>query len=230
MPRQGTSARQLREDLLAKVPPSAKRIKVKTVKGVTKFRAVHDVRDDDEIQVNVNGDPIVMKSSPGRKATPPTVGPATPALAQVLANKAQCIKNDPLLLSIQASMDSADVLHEVIKGIGEEAANIKFEKEQAALEGKDTTSHSAKRIQALKATAETWLKRQDQLSAKSIDLESPVYEALFGFTMESIREAMLGVRLRDEQIEMIFNKFSERVGTEEWVNEARLRMKKAGGG
>jgi hypothetical protein len=230
MPRKGTSARQRREDLLAKIPPSAKRIKVKTVKGVNKFRERHEIRDDDVIQVNVNGDPIVMKSSPGRKAKPPAVGPATTALAQVLQNKQQAIKTDPLLNAIEASMDSADVLHEVIKGIGEEAANIKFEKEQAALEGKDTTGHSAKRIQALKATAETWLKRQDQLTTKTVDLESAAYGALFQFTMESFRDAMGGARLREEQIEMVFTKFSEMVGSEEWVNEARIRMKKAGGG
>lgn len=229
MPRKGFKEKQRRADLLAKVPPAATRIQVCTAKGDRKWKALSDLADDDTIQTNKMGDPIVMKGKPGRKGTV-QVGPANATVAAILQRKHSAMQTDPLLTTIGSSPDSPDVLHEVIKGLGEETASLKFEREEAAREGKDTTGISSKRVQALRATAETWLKRADQLGAKLIDLEGPAFHALFEFEMESLKEAMLAARMRPEQIEMVFTKYASMVDSDDWKNEATLRMKKKAGG
>lgn len=221
--------KQRRADLLAKVPPSATRVKVLTAKGQRKYKALDDLADDDMIQTNKDGDPIVMKGKPGRKSTP-NIGPANATVAAILQRKQSALQGDSILKTIGSSPDSPDVLHEVIKGLGEEAASLKFEREEAARDGKDTTAISSRRVQALRATAETWLKRADQLGSKLIDLEGAPFAALFRHQMETLRDAMLGSRMRDEQIEMVLNKFADIVDSDDWKNEANIRMKKSGGG
>lgn len=229
MPRKSAQDKKRRADLLAKVPPSATKIQVITAKGEKKWRDLADLADDDTIQTKASGDPIVMRAKPGRKSQI-HVGPANATVAAILLRKQASMTRDPLLTTIGASPDSPDVLHEIIKGLGEETASLRFEREEAARDGKDTTSISSKRVQALRATAETWLKRADQLGGKLIDLDGAPYHALFRHQMESLKEAMLSARMRPEQIEMVFTKFADIVDGEDWKNEANIRMKKAGGG
>lgn len=225
MPRKSTVDKQKRADLLAKVPPSATRVRVTTAKGETKFKAIEDLADDDSIDLKRNGVPIVMKGKPG-KPTAIVAGPANAVVAAALQRKQATLGSDEILTRIKANPESADLLTAIITGLGEEAASLKFEREEAAREGKDTSGLSSKRVQALRATAETWLKRMDQITARSIDLESPGFTTLFKFIMETLREAMNAARLRPEQVEAVFAKFSSMVD-EEWKNEAKARMKRS---
>jgi len=217
--------KQRRADLLAKVPPSATRVRVKTAKGATKYRAIADLANDDRIETKKNGDPIVMKGNPG-KPTTLTVGPANATVAAILTRKAAAMDGDEILAQMRANPESADVLQAVIIGLGEEAASIKFEREEADREGKDTSGISSKRVSALRATAETWLKRMDQLTAKTIDLDSPGFNVLFKHIMDTFREAMNATKLRPEEAEAVFTKFSDMVD-DDWKVEAKNRMKRS---
>jgi len=229
MPRKSTIDKQKQADLLAKVPPSATRVQVITAKGDKKYRSL-DPNDKnalaltDTIQTNKMGDPIVMKGKPGRKSTP-TVGPVNPTVAELLKRRQTAMDDDPILTQIAASPDSANVLNEVIRGLGEESASLKFERQEAAREGKDTSGLSSKRVQALRAVGDTWLKRMDQLVAKSIDLDGPSFAIVFELMMDTLREAMNSANLRDEQIKTVFAKFSSMID-DDWKNEAKLRMKR----
>lgn len=215
--------KQVRADLLAKVPPSATRVRVLTVKGEQKYKALDDLADSDTIQTNKYGDPIVMKGAPGRK-TVVDVGPANATVAEILKRKQASMDGDPVLLKTKRAPDSPDVLHEVIVGLSEEAASLKFERDEAAREGKDSSGLSAKRVQALRAVGDTWLKRMDQMSGKIIDLDSPGFQALFKHLMDTMREAMNTSKLRPEQIETVFARFAAMVN-DEWKVEAKNRMK-----
>jgi hypothetical protein len=225
MSRKNTTARQLRADLLARIPPSATRVRILTAKGDTKYKAMDDLADDDRIQVNKTGDPIVMKGKPGRKSAV-NVGPANATVAVLLQRKQTAMDTDAILTQMKADPASADLLQAIIVGLGEEAASLKFERTEAAREGKDTSGLSSKRVQALRATADTWLKRMDQLSARSIDMESPGFGILFKIIMDTFREAMNSAKLRPEQIETVFAKFSSMVD-DDWKNEAKIRMKRS---
>ena len=225
MAKKSTVDKQRRADLLVRIPPSAARVMVLTAKGAKKYKAVADLADSDRIQVNKMGDPIVMKNKPGRKSAA-DVGPATPAVAALLVRKQASMSSDDIITAMRVAPDSADVLHQVILGLGEEAASLRFEREEAAREGKDTSGMSAKRVQALRATADTWLKRMDQIGARSIDMDSSSFSTLFKFIMDTFREAMNTSRLRPEQVETVFAKFSSMVD-DDWKNEAKIRMKRS---
>jgi hypothetical protein len=225
MPRKSVKDKQRRADLLAKIPPSAKRVQVETAKGEIKYKAIDDLADSDVIQTKANGDPIVMKGKPGKPAVA-NVGPANATVAALLKRKQQVMAGDDIVQQVQADPESSDLLTAIITGLAEEQASLKFEREEAAREGKDTSGLSAKRVQALRATAETWLKRADQITHKAIDLDSASFSTLFKFILDTMREAMNGARLRPEQIETVFGKFSDMVD-EDWKNEAKIRMKKS---
>ena len=225
MARKSTVDKQRRADLLAKIPPAATRVQVLTAKGAKKYKAISALADSDRIQTTKMGDPIVMKGKPGRKSAA-NIGPVTPTVAALLVRKQTAMSSDDIVAAMRLAPDSADVLHQVILGLGEEAASLRFERDEAAREGKDTSGVSAKRVQALRATADTWLKRMDQLGARSIDLESPGFGILFKFIMDTFRESMNTARLRPEQVETVFAKFSSMVD-DDWKNEAKIRMKRS---
>ncbi len=229
MPRKTIKDRQTRADLLAKIPAGAARVQVMTAKGELKYKAVTDLADLDVIQTNKYGDPVVMKGSPGRKTPiPVTVAtvavPANATVAAALKRKAASLAHDPVYCQTQKAPDSPDVLHQVMLGLSEEAASLKFERDEAASNNESTANLSAKRVQALRAVGDTWLKRMDQMAGKLIDLDSPGYQAIWKLTMETMREAMNSAKLRPEQIETVFAKFASMVN-DEWKVEAKNRMK-----
>lgn len=223
-----TQAQLERAEFLALIPPDVARIGVITAKGERKYKAICDLADDDTFQLTKQGKPVVMRASPGRQATP-GIAPANNAVAQVLARKQKALVKDPLMAALDKD-DSAEAIRAAIIGLSEEAASLKFEREEAAREGKDTANISSRRVQALRATVETLLKQADMMSVRLVDLDSLPYIALFRYTMETFREALLASRLREEQIEIIFNKFSQVVDHPDWKDEATRRMKKTLGG
>lgn len=221
-----TQTQQDRMEILAKIPPTATRVQVLTVKGVVKYKEISDLADTDEIQTKDNGDPIVMYSKPGRKSKASTAqAPVNAVVAEIVKRKKDAVAQDDIVRQIDTDPESSDLLVAVIRGLGEEQANLRFEIEEASREGKDSSTLSSKRIQALRATAETWLKRQDQMSNRAIDLESPAFQALFSFIMETMRSSMSACRLRDEVVDSVFAKFSSNIVGDEWKNEAKNRMK-----
>jgi hypothetical protein len=217
-----------RAEFLAQIPPDVARVGVITAKGERKFKAVEDIADDDTFQLTSQGKPVVMRSSPGRQPIP-GVAPANNAVAQIMARKQRALAKDPLITALDKD-DSSEAIRAAIIGLSEEAASLKFEREEAAREGKDTANISSRRVQALRATVETLLKQADMTSVRMVDLDSAPYAALFRYTMETIREAMIASRLREEQVEIIFNKFSQAVDHPDWKDEATRRMKKTLGG
>lgn len=203
-------------------------MQVMTAKGELKYKAVPDLADTDEIQTNKFGDPVVMKGSPGRKAADVTLqsvaAPANATVAAILQRKAASLAHDPVYCQTQRAPDSPDVLHQVMLGLSEEAASLKFDRDEAARNNESTANLSAKRVQALRAVGDTWLKRMDQMAGKIIDLDAPGFQAVFTLLMETMREAMNGAKLRDEQIETVFAKFAAMIN-DEWKVEAKNRMK-----
>jgi len=231
-----TAAKKLtRDEELALIPSDAKRVKVTDEQGHNKWRDIENgldgILESDKIWFQL-GEPVVMKTKPGRKkkAKVPAGAPqpVNQITAQVKAAKAAYIKKDPLLQSIAQSVDSEDVLHYSMMIIAEETASLGFERTEAERKGTETSQLSIRRIGAIKAIVDAWLKRKDQLSGKMIDLGSPAFTVLFSFMIETFREAMLGGGVPADQVETIFTGLSERMGDDTWEEEARIRMKKGG--
>lgn len=210
-----------RERLLFLVPEGASRIYVRTGEGKLKYRKKGELQESDVIQTTKKGEPIVMLSRPGH---PNKLDPITPKVDQVIKKKKRSIEHDLILKQARDNPDSPDVLHGVLLGLGEEAASIKFEREQAERAGRETSSLSGRRIRALQAVGETWLKRRDQIVSKGVDLDSPAFQTVMSFLLETVREAMQSSGVQNEVLETVFSKLSEMLN-DEWEAEARNRVK-----
>jgi hypothetical protein len=222
-----------REDRIALIPPEAKRVKVKTEQDHEKWRDITDGTDTilatDEILL-VSSKPVTMNKVPGRKKkapAPKAPPPVNQAVAQVQTAKQAFLDNDPLLKQIEQGVDAEDVLHLVMRGFAQEGASLEFERTEAERHGKETSQLSIRRIGALKALGETWIKRKEQLSGKTIDLESTAFRHLFGFMLDTFRESMLQGNVPRDQAETVFARLADRMNDDTWEQEARNKMKGA---
>lgn len=212
------------EELLAKVPPGTARIYVKTETGKLKYKDIDQLANNDEIQVNGSGDPIVMKGKPGRKKNV-VIAPVNDTVSELIKRKKATVDMDGILTVVKNDPESTDVLNQIVLALGEEAASIGFERQEAERLGADTTQISGKRIQALKAMADTWLKRKEQLVSRGVDMETPAFRALFKFIVETMKDSLESTGVRAEMVETVFAKFGKTVDSEEWAAEAKNRMK-----
>jgi hypothetical protein len=82
-----------------------------------------------------------------------------------------------------------------------------------------------RRVAALKAIGDTWIKRKEQIVNRAIDLDSPSFHELFKFISESFARAMDAAGVRPELANSVFAQFSKLLD-EEWKKEAKTRMAK----
>ncbi len=211
-------------ELMDRVPSDATRVYVLDTKGKLRYKDVDKVTPKDTIQTNQKGDPVVMKGKPGRKKIP-TLDPISDEVAELVKRKRGKVETDPILNVMSAKPESADVLYQVVHALGTEAASIEFEREEAERNGDETSQISVRRINALKAIADTWLKRKDQLGSREIDLESPAFRAVFELIAVTLKECMQATGIRAEMVEAVFAKFGKKVDSDEWARDARSRMK-----
>ena len=223
MPTKRTKATDRFENLLAKVPKGSKYVQVKTELGKLKYLPLEDLTDKDVIQVNGKGIPVTMKGSPGRpKAV--VMEPQNRMVAEQIRLKAEAIEADPVLKAAREKPEDPDVLHQLVLALGQEAASIGFERTRAEQAGEKTSEISVRRIGALKAIADTWLKRKDQVTARGIDMASPAYKVLMTYVLATFKEAMSDSGLRPEMVDTVFARLVRLMG-DEWEVEAKNRMK-----
>ena len=215
-----------KKKLLALAPEEATRVRVIDEFGKEKYRKLDEVASNDTIKVKKDGDPVWMVSKPGRKATPRDYPIASEAIAEAIRRKDQLLKEDQILIATTEQPESSTVLHEVMIALADEAASLKFEREEAELRGDSTSQLSARRARILKDVGETWLKRKTQLSQDSFNPDSPEFEAVFGLISETFKSSMLEAGCRGEMVETVFAKFASKLD-DEWKSEARNRVKGA---
>lgn len=209
--------------ILASLPPDANRIYVLDEHGKNRYKKPSEIGHADQIVLNHEGEPIVMARRPGRPKKP-EMPPLSDAARDMQILKEEHLKGDDLLGTVQDNPEAADVLDYVMQGLAEEAASLGFERLDAERRGKDTSGISTKRIGALKAVGDTWLKRKEQLQSTGVDLDSAAFARLFKFIMDTFRESMNSAGSRPEMIETVFTNLAKRIGDDEWRREATKRM------
>lgn len=219
---------QDRKAMLKLVPEGAERIKVRTEFGENKYKAISDLADKDIILTKSDGTPIVMKATPGRSRKV-ELTPANDVVAEVIKRQTEALNHDPILNAVKANPDSAEVLTRVIEGIGAETAALEFTRKELERDGKfkDTPGVSSKRIQGLKAMAETWLRRKDQMVERAVDVDSPGFKAAYRFILETLGEAMADCSIGDEQRQTVFSKYGSMSRDPQWVEEMKRRIRDA---
>ena len=143
-----------------------------------------------------------------------------------MRQKKAALKEDPLIQLVKKSPESTDVLQSAMVGLAEEAGSIAWERREAERTGEPTSQLSTRRINAIKAVVDTWLRRKDQVVTRTIDMDSSAFETVMGFVMETFRGAMADTSVSEDIITVVFTRFSTKVSTEEWKSEAKNRMKR----
>ena len=235
-------------DIISRLPADVRALKVEDASGNIRWRPVHKLLRSDIIQLTKEGRPFMQRGVPGRKAhipkkyqksrkfpssSPPpppskveSPSPAVPDDIEISAGMRETfIAKDPLSQVIRESPDSTDVLQEVMSGLAEESASIAFDRMKEEKKGRPTSVISTRRIQGLKALADTWLKRKEQLDDREIDLGGPGFQNLWRFLMTTFRNAMLESNLTSESIQHVMTTLGRQVDDDLWVVNARKAMR-----
>ena len=219
-------ANQRNKDIIGALPPGVTRIQVQDEAGKTKYRKPSEVKDTDEILLKADGTPTVMRDKPGRKALPERE-PANELIAKILEDKREALSSDPLVRSVQSNPESPDVLQQIMLGISEEAASLKFDREEAERKGDETSQISMRRVNALKAAGDTFLKHREQIETSGVDLDSKSFMTV----MEFIGETMHTVLVRDclqrpEAAQTMMTKFATVLNSGEWRAELEAKLRR----
>jgi len=208
------------------IPEDATRIRVQDPNGKILWRKIKEIKDTDVPDFNDKGAPVFMKGAPGKPSLKEEVAKAsTPAEAKKVLKK-EYMKKDGVASTVNSNLDSSDVLDSVIKGLAEETASLAYEREEAEKRGESTSQISLRRVNALRAVGDVWLKKRDLLSSKSLDLESKAFQVVFGHIAETFRKACDEAGVRPEMSETIFANFAKFVDDEDWIREAKSKMEK----
>jgi hypothetical protein len=227
------------------IDPNVARVKVVDDLGKIVWRKPDELRTTDQVMFHpTTGLPITMNNEPGRKtkSSSPTNTPSTPVptiqqaqiamsstqlnIANQQLNKINILMQDKILGNIISNIESGDVLNSVIEGLAEESASLKFERTEAERKGENTSQLSIRRVNALKAVGDAWIKKKEMLSNQTIDMDSKAFKILFGFLAETFRRACDEAKVRPEMTESIFANFGKMIDAEEWMKEAKARMEK----
>jgi hypothetical protein len=174
-----------------------------------------------------------MYGSPGSPSSNPKNSPPPPPpsqnntfnnLNQLQQRRVSKVGSDEVLDSTKKNPDSENVLTKVLVGLAEESASLAFEREEAERRGEPTSQISVRRVNALKAVGDTWIKKKEMLSSKSLDLESKAFKRVFGFIAETFRKACDEAGVRPEQAESVFASFGKMVDEPDWLADAKKSM------
>lgn len=215
------SSPKSKAELLADLPPEVTRVQVVDEQGKQRFRKIEELADNDTIVLSASGAPVTMQGNPGRPRN--ELPPSSTAVAEVMRLRHNAMKSDDLLQVVKANPESASVLDYVLIAIAEEAAALGFERLNMERNGQATSQVSLRRIGALKAIGDSWLKRKEQISAQGVDMDSPAFKRLFTFIMDTFKESLVSAGERPEMIETVFAGLSKRLDAD-WQREATKRM------
>lgn len=213
------------------IPKGATRVQVTDEVGKVVWRKPSDVKDTDSIKFNPNtGEPFVMFGSPGKPSTQANASPTTPApnatISAIKTRKKEALEKDPLVESAKKNPDSSDLLSKVIEGLAEESASLAFERSEAERKGESTAQLSSKRVLALKAVGDTWLKKKEIIASKGVDFDSPAFKIAFAHIAETFRKACDIAGVRPEMSESVFAEFGRLVDDSDWVKEIQNKIEK----
>ncbi len=213
------------KEIIASLPEDVNRVQVIDEFGKQRYRKLDEIADKDQLVLRPDGAPVTMSKVPGRprKAPPPDLEPTNEAVADMLKVRDSKIKGDKLKHIVETNPESSMVLDLVLSSLAEEAASLGFERHRLESAGQFTSQVSLRRIGALKAIGDAWLKRKDQIASQGVDMESPAFGRLFKFIMETFKEALVEAGERPEMIETVFAKFSKKLD-DDWQRDAIKKM------
>lgn len=211
---------------LQMIPVDAEKVRVQKPDGSLVWVCPSKIQDGDVIPLNKKGKPSI--TTPRKTFKKKT---SSGLVRQMTTQRQQHLSKDPILVSLANSSQAKDpdVLFHIIQSIAEETSRVDHTRELLDLQGGDSTKLSVRRVQALRQMAELWVKSVSNASSKTIDLDSPVFTALFGLLMTTLKDVMLTTGIRPDEVQTVFSKLATQVENEEWRVRAHRAMKRSGG-
>jgi hypothetical protein len=221
------------------IPAGATRVQVEDEYGKLIWRKPSEVLNTDTIRINFKtGEPYVMFGTPGSPSSspantakpPPPPPPNAPSqnhkanINQLQQRKQTKLSSDAVFDQTKKNADSSEVLTHVLVGLAEESASLAFEREEAERRGESTSQISLRRVNALRAVGDTWIKKKELMSSKSLDLDSKTFKRVFGHIAETFRKACDEAGVRPELAESVFATFGKMVDDPEWLIDAKKAM------
>ena len=114
------------------------------------------------------------------------------------------IQNQPLVKALEGKSSTADVIDILLIEIAHELAALKWEKKQAASEGKNVMNHIFSCILSLQKLSDVLFKRKEMTIAERIDLKSPRFQKILNLWLNFVYESMKKSSIPDEQIDVVF--------------------------
>jgi hypothetical protein len=221
---------QDRKDILANLPPGTQRVKVLDPNGKERYVRPDAVDIQDHEILTLKGDPkvpIVMRSKPGRGKVKSHLPVANPQVQEIEEARDDLVTGDRVVQSIKDDPEGDDAFSQMMKALSEEAAMIKFERLELQRQGRpeDIPKYAAQRARVLKSRADLWINRKKIASSNMVDLDSPAFEAVFVFILETFKEAMATAGCREELIETTFTNLVKSVDADTWKEDAKRKMK-----
>lgn len=214
--------------LLGQLPKGATKVRVVDEFGRQRWKLPGEVTDTDILALDSKGLPVTMDPKPGRKKSESSdvvsQAPFDHVADQKKQEKEDALRSDPVLSQLQKDGESSDVLASLMEAMAVEAASLAFERSEAERYGDSVSMISARRINALKAIGETWLRRKDQIVSKGVDLDSVSFRVVLSCIADAFKKSMEQSNLRSEQIEAVFTKFAKELSSDGWRAEVESRL------
>ena len=214
-----------REYILKNLPDGTKRVQVVNSQGQQNYKRPEDVDVvHDEIILAADGSPVIMRGKPGRRARTVLV-PPTPEIAEVCVARDEHVENDQISKEVRKDAEGNPIMDLVLAGMASEASALEFERTELERNGKDTTNVSVKRARVLKGIADIWLKRKTITEGGLIDLDSPVFTALFSHIVNTFKDSMKTAGARSELIEATLTGILKSLQEDAWKEDAKIKMR-----
>jgi hypothetical protein len=120
-----------------------------------------------------------------------------------LRDRVSYVKSQPLVRALAEGAPSV-AMDMLLLEIAEEISHLKWERREAAKNGRSTAQHTVARVNGLRALAETLIRRKEAAIAENLDLKSPRLQKIFKVWMQFFYEAMEKSDVPPEVINVVF--------------------------
>lgn len=127
------------------------------------------------------------------------------AVKRDLKAREDFVNKEPLVQAVARGADTRDMINVVLKEVADELSHLKYEREKAAKDGKNTANYTISRIASLRSLADVLIKRSENLRAEQLDLRSPRFQEILKLWFEFVYEAMQKAGLGNQEIDVVFN-------------------------
>jgi hypothetical protein len=148
----------------------------------------------------VGADAVI--GSTGNIPTPELQDPAD--IQAEVRERATYIKSQELVKIVTNKGTTSETIDALLIEIAEETAHLKFERDKAIKDGKNTANFNVARINSLRSMTEILLKRKEADLGDHLDLKSPKFQKVFQVWMEFFYEAMEKSGITSDIIDLVF--------------------------